>query len=149
MEDKDLNTPQNPPLKQTAFSGSVFSLHDLKCGNVLNYDTAEGEILPTVIDWQDLKWLTEDPKGFNLVHSPLKINIDVLLKIGFKKDSKYDWVIEKKDFIVLVYHDPNWEDIDNGKGSFMFPGGHGINFQYVHELQNLYYSLTGEMLSLS
>ena len=143
------NEVQNPASCQTAVSGSAFSIHDLKCGNILNYYTAEGEILPTVIDWQYLKWITEDPKGFNLVHSPLKITIDVLRKIGFKKDSKYDWVIEKKDFQVLVYHDPNWDTIDNGKGCFMFPGGHCINFQYVHELQNLYYCLTGVMLSLS
>ena len=57
-------------------SGSAFSIHDLKCGNILNYDTAEGEILPTVIDWQDLKWLAEDPKGFNLVHSPIRLDED-------------------------------------------------------------------------
>jgi hypothetical protein len=143
------NLPQNPQSCQTAVSGSAFSIHDLKCGNILNYDTAEGEILPTVIDWQDLKWLTEDPKGFNAVHSPMKITIPLLRKLGFKKDSKYDWVIEQKDFEVLVYHDPNWETLDNGKGVFMFTGGHSLNFQYVHELQNLYYSLTGVMLSLS
>ncbi len=128
---------------------SCLTACDLKCGNLLNYDTAEGEILPTVIDWQDLKWLTEDPKGFNLVHSPAKITINVLKKIGFKRVSKYDWEIEQKDFKVLVYHDPNWETIDNGKACFMFTGGHCINFQYIHELQNLYYSLTGVMLSLS
>ena len=62
------NEATNPASCQTAVSGSAFSIHDLKCGNILNYDTSEGEILPTVIDWQDLKWLTEDPKGFNLVH---------------------------------------------------------------------------------
>ena len=66
-----------------AVSGSAFSIHDLKCGNFLNYDTAEGEILPTVIDWQDLKWLTEDSKGFNLVHSPIPLTEEWLLKFGF------------------------------------------------------------------
>ena len=148
-ENENLNKEQIQVLRKTDVSGSAFSIHDLKCGNVLNYDTREGEILPTVIDWQDLKWLTENPKGFNLVHSPVKTTIPLLQKLGFKKDSKYDWVIETKDFVVLVYHDPNWDDFDNGKGCFLFTGGYSLNFKYVHELQNLYYCLTGVMLSLS
>jgi hypothetical protein len=131
-----MNLSDNNYFRKSGFIGFAFSIHDLKCGNILNYDTAEGEILTTVIDWQDLKWLSEDPKGFNLVHSPLKINIDVLRKIGFKKDSKYDWIIE-----------PSWGDVDNGVGCFMFTCGHEVGFQYVHELQNFYYCLTGEMLS--
>ena len=44
------NEATNPASCQTAVSGSAFSISDLKCGNLLNYDTAEGEILPTVID---------------------------------------------------------------------------------------------------
>ena len=76
------NLSQKPQSCQTDVSGSAFSLHDLKCGNVLNYYTAEGEILPTVIDWQDLKWLTEDPKGFNLVHSPIPLTEEHLKKFG-------------------------------------------------------------------
>ena len=77
------NEKTNPASCQTAVSGSAFSIHDLKCGNILNYDTAEGEILPTVIDWQDLKWLTEDPKGFNLVHSGIRLDDDNVRKLGF------------------------------------------------------------------
>ena len=38
------NEATNPASCQTAVSGSAFSIHDLKCGNILNYDTAEGEI---------------------------------------------------------------------------------------------------------
>jgi hypothetical protein len=102
-------------------SNSSFSLHDLRCGNILNYDTAEGEILPTVIDWQDLKWLTEDPKGFNLVHSPIPLTAEYLKKFGFS-DGDYK---------------------DRYKSDEIF-----IKIEYVHELQNLYFDLTGEWLSL-
>ena len=77
------NNADTPSLNIADVSGSAFSIHDLKCGNILNYDTAEGEILPTVIDWQDLKWLTEDPKGFNLVHSPIPLTEELILKFGF------------------------------------------------------------------
>lgn len=44
------NEVTKPASCQTAVSGSAFSIHDLKCGNLLNYDTSEGEILTIVID---------------------------------------------------------------------------------------------------
>ena len=128
-----------------------FSIHDLKCGNTLNYQTSEGEILPTVIYWQDLKWLTEDPKGFNLVHSPIPLTEDWLLKFGFeRKDSStcvqwwngineitHDWLV---DLIWLKEPErigaPNFPFYRNGKHTIY----------YVHQLQNLYFALTGEEL---
>jgi len=134
------NEANNPASCQTAVSGSAFSIHDLKCGNILNYDTSEGEILPTVIDWQDLKWLTEDPKGFNLVHSPIFLNSEWLEKLGFDKieNSKHKVRVDL-DGDVFVKHQMtymlNWQFV--------------TKIKYVHELQNLHYSLTGEMLSLS
>lgn len=73
----------------TDASGSAISIHDLKCGNILNYATAEGEILPTVIDWQHLKWLTEDPKGFNLVHSGIRLTEEIMLK--FRRNQSPDF----------------------------------------------------------
>jgi hypothetical protein len=80
--------------------------------------------------------------------SPVKITIQLLQKLGFKKDSKYDWIIEHKDFEVLVYHCPYGEDIHNGEGCFMFKGGNCIDFKYLHQLQNLYFALTGEELEI-
>ena len=43
------NEVTTPASCQAAVSGSAFSIHDLKCGNILNYDTAEGEILPLIL----------------------------------------------------------------------------------------------------
>ena len=60
---------------------------ELRIGNILNYDTAEGEILPSVIDWQDLKWISEDTKGFNLVHSAIPLTEEWLLRFGFVKEA--------------------------------------------------------------
>lgn len=134
------NEVQNPASCQTAVSGSAFSIHDLKCGNILNYDTAEGEILPTVIDWQDLKWLTEDPKGFNLVHSPIFLSGEWLDKLGFDK-------IQNEKHKVKVGLDG--DDFVKNKMTYQFNRQFVCKLKYVHELQNLHYILTGEMLSLS
>lgn len=145
------NELQNPASCQTAASGSVFSIHDLKCGNILNYDTAEGEILPTVIDWEDLKWLTEDPKGFNLVHSGIELTNENLLKLGFKLyPSGYMCldIIDDKFYISIGLK------YDKEPNLIMDNGENALNvdlkkIRYVHELQNFYYCITGVMLYLS
>ena len=51
----------------------MIQINELKLETFLNYDTSEGDTLPTKIDWQDLKWLDEDAKGFNLVHTQYQL----------------------------------------------------------------------------
>ena len=140
-----LNKPLKPQSCQTDVSGSAFTIHDLKCGNILNYDTGEEGIAPTVIDWQDLKWLTENPDDFNKYHSPKPLTEDVLKQFGaMDNNGNYLWLlgdielswITTDEYFELEYQTPNlsWRILP---------------MRYVHELQNLYYCLTGEMLSLS
>jgi len=43
----------------------MIKLNELRTGNLLNYDTSEGDTLPTTIDWQDLKWLDEKENNEN------------------------------------------------------------------------------------
>lgn len=125
-------------------SGSDFSIHDLKCGSILDYHTAEGEILPTVIDWQDLKWLTENPKGFNLVHSPIYLSDEWLEKLGLKTQSG---IFEDENHKVRIDYDG--DDFIKGQMTYQLNRRFVCKIKYVHELQNLHYSLTGETLSLS
>ena len=76
---------------------------DLRCGNTLNYYTAEGDILPTTIDWQDIKWVSEDEEGFNSVHAPIPLTEEWLLRLGFQK-FKLSCIhnrFEFKGFIIL------------------------------------------------
>jgi hypothetical protein len=140
MELQNLTNEQMQALRKTDVGGAFFSLHALKCGNILNYDTAEGEILHTVIDWQDLKWLTEDSIGFNMVHSPIRLNEDVVKKLGFVFFHKHNlgYKGESEDLFLS-----DW----TGEIKVFF-GGKPMEIYFVHELQNLYYSLTGMMLYL-
>jgi hypothetical protein len=115
---------------------------------LLNYQTAEGDVLTATIDWEDLKWLSEDEQGFNLVHNSIPLTEEWLLKLGFN-----------------IYHDPEtiyyeitFDKIANYKFYLSRKKGFPI-FYYrndfsttqihsIHSLQNLYFSLTGEELSL-
>jgi len=115
---------------------------ELRIGNNLNYDTAEGDILPTVIDWQDIKWATEDLKGFNLVHSPIPITEEWLLRFGFdnigvKELPNKSHLQITNNFIGSVIFNPL-------KTDFIELTEH---VQYIHQLQNLYFALTGEELT--
>jgi len=118
---------------------------ELRIGNLVNYDTAEGDVLTNVIDWQDLKWLSEDKKGFNLVHNPILLTEDWLLKFGFKysltlddfmfkdKNDIFEMQPYKKGFLNSV----TWCDNEILQ-----------ELKYVHQLQNLYFALTNEELTL-
>ena len=137
------NEVTTPASCQTAVSGSAFSIHDLKCGNILNYDTAEGEILHTVIDWKDLKWLTEDPKGFNLVHSPVPLTESHLKIFGAIEHQNY-WLLGDVELAWITtdeHYEMEWQT--------PYHSWKIKPFKFVHELQNFYYCLTGVMLSLS
>lgn len=145
MKNKNSNLTQNPPFCKTDVSGSAFSIHDLKCGNILNYDTAEGETSPTVIDWQDLKWLTEDPKGFNLVHSGIDLTEDVFCVNGFVETYRSEFTV-KYEFKEFVEIEMVWNKTFGWRLKYLQIV---IPVKYFHEFQNFYYSLTGVMLSLS
>ena len=114
---------------------------ELRIGNLLNYQTAEGDILTTTIDWQDLKWISEDEQSFNLVHSETPLTEEWLLKFGFKQISERVYIIN--------YHYGYEFGITN---IFIIKNDNCFmrykHIQHVHELQNLYFALTGEELSL-
>lgn len=121
---------------------------ELRIGSLLNYQTAEGEILTTIIDWQYLKWLSEDYGGFNLVHSPIPLTEDWLLKLGFTEyhysDDIWGWVFNYFGYIneyQIRIHNSFIEYQEN-------PILLNKSIEYVHQLQNLYFALTGEELTI-
>ena len=111
--------------------------NELRIGNKVNYQTAEGDILPNTIDWQDLKWLSEGEKGFNLCHSPIPLTEEWLVRLGFEKSSDNN------------YYKGGKFTIYNRFGNFGLIGGSlsWKEFKHVHKLQNLYFALTGEELT--
>ena|SRR5690606_6814321 len=120
--------------------------NELRIGNFLNYTTAEGDVLPTTIDWQDLKWISEDPEGFNLAHSAIPLTEECLLKFGFFKVNDMTWY----DSEPTIYNIPSLR-LDNFKpnetNSMFMEGKYGINVKYVNQLQNLYQTITGRELN--
>ena len=108
---------------------------ELRIGNLLNYTTAEGDVLTNVIDWQDLKWLSEDEQGFNLVHSFIPLTESIFYDLGFLIFERRN---EKRSVVVT-------KTTPSGTRYFIFH----TEIKYVHELQNWYFLLTNEELTLT
>jgi hypothetical protein len=114
---------------------------DLRIGNLVNYKTSEGDVLTNVIDWQDLKWLSEDEELFNLAHSPIPLTEEWLLKFGFEKQMMWTYAIDIIGNKKLIYYlgEKGWSIGNKNYSDFS-------NLKYVHQLQNLYFALTGTEL---
>jgi hypothetical protein len=121
---------------------------ELRIGNILNYTTAENDILPTTIDWQDLKWISEDPKGFNLVQDPIPLTEEWLLKCKFNILG-----CESESYINDNYPHFIIDILDSGNFGIKlrFPNGHliDIEFEFLHNLQNIFFDLTGKELEIT
>lgn len=114
--------------------------NELRIGNALNYDTSEGQILPITVEWHHLQWISEDPKGFNLVHSPMPLTEDVLLRFGFEK--AYSGSYKRYQIVLLetiIYLRPSLDNwyfgfINNGQDCEI---NNCYELEAAHELQNL------------
>jgi len=98
----------------------------------LNYHTAEGDVLPSKMDWQDLKWIDEDEKGFNLVHSPIPITEELLIKTGAIKTGKTSYNVHG---MLIILTDGKWIEYV-----------HQIELAGIHHLQNVFYYTRGKEL---
>lgn len=121
----------------------MIQINELRTGNLLNYDTSEGETLPTKIDWQDLKWLDEDPKGFNLVHTPIPLTEQWIKELGFETDKTHDKYFIINDGMAISMAD---EKVRFIQGNFVCQLVIR-EIKYVHELQNLIYAIKSTELS--
>jgi hypothetical protein len=121
--------------------------NELRIGSVVNYNL-EGTLTPTVIDWQDLQWLSERPEDFNESHKPCPITIDFLLKNGFKTFAS----IASDTFYIgnnPVTHDWLFDIVWIKGDEYPFYLNGYFKIKSVHKLQNLYFALTGTELTIN
>jgi len=79
--------------------------------------------------------------------APIPLTVDVLLKVGAKHISDTEYIFSKvgekePDFYILK--EMNTFCLSTAEG-----GKHSIAVEYLHQLQNLYYVLTGRDLNIS
>jgi hypothetical protein len=72
---------------------------------------------------------------------PIQLTEEWLFKFGFQKSMSWTYVVELKGNLKLVYYlgEKGWSIGFKSYSDFS-------NLEYVHQLQNLYFALTGEEL---
>lgn len=118
---------------------------ELRIGNIVEYlirdemDAKKEWWEPSQIDAQDILWLSQNPDDED--YRPMTITEELLVRFGFVLTNKIwsNGIVQLGYFTQEVYFE----------FEFKFPFTHwGRNkIQYVHELQNLCFALTGEELT--
>jgi len=110
---------------------------ELRIGNFINY-LGSGEV-----QIKDAKALFNSMEQFNYPHpkvSPIPLTEEWLIKFGFvKHKDRFEYKI--KEFRICLNSDSN---------EYVFPDWDVFDYlqiKYVHQLQNLYFALTGEELN--
>jgi len=82
------------------------------------------------------------------VLQPIELTPEILIKLGFKKDGLEGCVWYQKDFPVVG--ELCTSDERNPLGNFLFDTDTDtLRIYYLHQLQNLYFSLTGFELDVT
>lgn len=93
------------------------------------------------IDWQDLKWLEENPLDFFQYHWPIPMNSGTLEAFGYTQK-------EDHGTYGIFYHE--WSDnvieftVDSNGVWWFDECGSGQPIKWVHQLQMLLHGVTGE-----
>lgn len=134
---------------------------EFRAGNLLNYTSAEGDVLETSLDWQDFKWLEEDRKGFEAVHDYIPLTEDWLIDFGFHIDREWKEITnpDTEDEEDIIFHKVKKYELKGWLNRCMyFIVEHGVvycyvtpryltNTHYVHQVQNLFHSIRGKELT--
>ena len=122
---------------------------ELRIGNKVNYFVDElGYYEETTIDWQDLKWISEDIEDFNDKHKGIRLTDDILLNNGFYRiggrllfdfntEDKGNYLCFSKDLKLLEIVSTGSDDIETSTT---------IECLYFHTLQNLVRLLTDDIV---
>lgn len=118
----------------------MIQANEIRIGNIFQYFIGEDgcEWEETKIDWQDIKWAVEKNENFNQVHKAIPLSLEWLERCGIENrkvnlDDGY-YIITGVDYSYLQ---------QKRVGEMLI-----VSCQYLHQLQNLYYALTGTELTI-
>lgn len=114
--------------------------NELRIGNIVTY---HGETdMDCVLDAIDIFNIATKYMHNDEIHSPIVITEEWLLKFGFKKPA-HSWNGDKFHLSEWDAYPLNWCVAMNKNGAVLVE-----KLKYVHQLQNLYFALTGEELTI-
>ena len=118
---------------------------ELRIGNWLidkryTHDSENGRFKVHV---RDLQYLTDIKESNECDFEPIPLTEEILLKCGFKKDTKGVLVLNKNIYSLILWGGEVsvYLKIDESVLS--------IEINYLHQLQNLYFALSGQELEVN
>ena len=122
---------------------------ELRIGNIVFYNGENGNNEPVryycTINGADLR-IMQDDENYLRSHEPIDLTPELLEKCGFEKlefGNGFMFVISLGGGrVFLLKYNPLRTD-------FFYEHYYGTKVQYLHQLQNLYFVLTGEELTIT
>lgn len=133
----------------------MISNRELRIGNLV---TLSGSLILTVYEIHEDCFYAKDAKGSSFKNTwadiqPIPLSEEVLLKCGFKRianlisGSEIE-IVYYQNGKIIVYLLKDFFEIEIETSSGIFNLHHTFE-KHLHQLQNLYYALTGEELEVS
>ena len=125
----------------------ALSVNELRIGNLVLYESVE-----IVLSVSDLIVIDlANKQGYDHKYKPIPLTEEWLLKFGFKRERDLNWWNVPKESSYKAHHLMKMQNAwtwfidfdDTGDNTHLVSG-----FNYVHQLQNLYFALTGEELTI-
>ena len=121
---------------------------ELRIGNTIYYETEHGDLITHTVDIDSLIWLSEDEKGFNLVHTPITLTEELIIKLGGEIEILYQ--NEPLEAHRLKFGRIQGFNLFYNHISDITPlGPYNVPVKYLHEFQNLYYTLKNQELEIN
>jgi hypothetical protein len=124
---------------------------ELRIGNWVNSWRISGDWIPKQIESGkeiDFVFMQEE----NIIYKPIQLTEEWLLKMGFEKDDNYYTSYRLDEgYITVKAEDNDWDDLCLDvfiKTADMDKEFYLTAIEHVHSLQNLYFALTGEELTI-
>jgi len=117
--------------------------NELRIGNLVSNDGC----LNTIENLMSDGVCTLKTMQGNFIHAkydlikPIPLTEEWLVKFGFEKDGD-DLVLDTDLFLLVSYNDDDFVHLKSNNLETI------ISIKYVHQLQNLYFALTGEELTI-
>ena len=119
----------------------MIQANDLRIGNYFYYKIPKtNDFEVTQIDWEAIELADLMIEDFNEKFKPIELT-DKIMDTG--------WIEVVKGRVYLVLHLGDIRIIQTMEGSEIIINNKLNHIQYLHQLQNLYYSLTGKELEIN
>ncbi len=130
----------------------MINQQELRIGNLFQF-SVKGEIqywdiCDIMTNPFEVYFTQNDQYNYSDNLQPIPLTEELLVKCGFVKlyDGSSEWSINE-DFLTFIIEHFEYTN------AYHFTGGEGVRFgvgcKYLHQLQNLYFALTGEELTIN